>query len=58
MITEKMLLLLLTVFLFLFIVVAGFGIVYYVANRKWGYTKKREKELEKEGKMFGKKAEK
>lgn len=24
----------------------GYAIVHFIANRKWGYTKKREKELE------------
>lgn len=30
----------------LLVAVIGFGIVYFISNRKWGYTKKREKELE------------
>lgn len=36
-----------SVLLILIIVVVGYGIVYGIANRKWGYTPKREKELEK-----------
>ena len=24
----------------------GYAVVHFIANRKWGYTKKREKELE------------
>lgn len=30
----------------LLVVALGYGIVYVIANRKWGYTPKREKELE------------
>lgn len=30
----------------LLLVVLGYGIVHMIANRKWGYTPKREKELE------------
>ncbi len=32
--------------LLVFIVAAGYAIVHFIANHKWGYTKKREKELE------------
>ncbi len=32
--------------LLVFIVAVGYAIVHFIANRKWGYTKKREKELE------------
>lgn len=33
---------------FLLVAVAGSAIVYVVANKKWGYTKKRERELEEQ----------
>lgn len=33
---------------FLLVAVAGSVIVYVVANKKWGYTKKRERELEEQ----------
>lgn len=34
--------------IFLVIVIAGSGILYVVANKKWGYTEKRERELEEQ----------
>lgn len=33
---------------FLVVAVAGSVILYVVANKKWGYTKKRERELEEQ----------
>jgi len=33
---------------FLLVVVAGSAILYVVANKKWGYTEKRERELEEQ----------
>ena len=33
---------------FLVIVIVGSGILYVVANKKWGYTEKRERELEEQ----------
>ena len=33
---------------FLLVVVAGSVILYVVANKKWGYTEKRERELEEQ----------
>ena len=47
--------------IFFVIVIAGSGILYVVANKKWGYTEKRERELEQQpdlqikGKKKGKK---
>lgn len=35
----------------IFLVAAGYLIVHLAANRKWGYTPKREKELEEKGKI-------
>ncbi|MCI8771463.1 MAG: hypothetical protein HFH73_09995 [Lachnospiraceae bacterium] len=32
----------------LLFVVIGYAVVHVIANRKWGYTPKREKELQKE----------
>ena len=34
--------------IFLVIVIVGSGILYVVANKKWGYTEKRERELEEQ----------
>lgn len=34
--------------LFLLVVVVGCGILHVVANKKWGYTEKREKDLEEQ----------
>lgn len=36
--------------LMLFLAVAGYLVVHVTANRKWGYTREREKELETEKK--------
>lgn len=33
---------------FLLVAVAGSIILYVIANKKWGYTKKRERELEEQ----------
>lgn len=38
--------LIIAILLFLFVVIAGGIILTVVANRKWGYTPEREKELE------------
>lgn len=38
--------------IFLLIVVIGYVLVHIIANRKWGYTSKREKELEKQLDQF------
>ena len=45
---------------FLLVAVAGSVILYLVANRKWGYTKKRERELEEQPSLMqmGKKGKK
>lgn len=43
---------------FLFVVVVGSVILYVVANKKWGYTKKRERELEEQTEWTAKKAKK
>ena len=39
---------------FLFVVFAGTGILMVIAKKKWGYTEKRERELEKELEKGGK----
>lgn len=39
------------ILLVIIIVIAGYAVVYFVANRKWGYTPKREKELEEADKL-------
>lgn len=40
---------------FVIIVVIGCGILYVVANKKWGYTEKRERELEQQSELVIKK---
>lgn len=39
---------------FLLVAVAGSVILYVAANKKWGYTKKRERELEEQSTFSGK----
>ena len=34
------------IFVILIMVILGYGVVHLIANRKWGYTPKRERELE------------
>lgn len=36
------------IFVFLLVIVTGSAILYIVANKKWGYTEKREKKLEEQ----------
>lgn len=41
-----------TLFLVLMIVLLGYAVVHIIANRKWGYSPKREKELEEADKIM------
>ena len=38
--------------IFLIVVVAGYAVVNFIANRKWGYTPKREREVERQADMI------
>lgn len=48
----KMIISVRTLFLVLVIVLLGYALVHVIANRKWGYSPKREKELEEADKVI------
>ncbi len=41
-----------TLFFVIVIVLLGYAVVHVIANRKWGYSPKREKELEEADKVL------
>ena len=53
-IAGKMILSVRTLFLVVIIVLLGYAVVHVIANRKWGYSPKREKELEEADKVIKK----